>query len=345
MAMRFKILILSFFSATLFSCETVIDDIPLSRFPDLQEKLVLTSFLCPQDTMIYVSLGKSVPLFGSGNRDTSKVLIFSGDTMSFARVNNFVPDALITIGNGSAVVVLKFNTKTNFYEIPRRSFRIEAGKSYTLKARSGTMEVESTTTIPLERVRINNLQIRPFTQITSSFFERDTNTGYQLQFNWQDVTGQTNYYKIFGEMAYQQIEPVIKFINNKEEISFTEKTKYSYFRWPNEQNSSIRNYYTDQNADGNIFKVDAVNLFENISRYKTQSGTYKSQRIPDADKIIRVQLSHISKEFYDYQKSLTEHNRTDDNPFAEPVQVYSNVKNGFGCVAGYNRTEVVVRTK
>jgi hypothetical protein len=169
--------------------------------------------------------------------------------------------------------------------------------------------------------------------------------GFQLQFNWQDVMGQTNYYKIFGEMAYQQIEPVIKFINNKEEISFTEKTKYSYFRWPNEQNSSIRNYYTDQNADGNIFKVDAVNLFENISRYKTQSGTYKSQRIPDADKIIRVQLSHISKEFYDYQKSLTEHNRTDDNPFAEPVQVYSNVKNGFGCVAGYNRTEVVVRTK
>ena len=345
MAIKFKILILSLFSAILFSCETVIDDIPLSRFPDLQEKLVLTSFLCPQDTMIYVSLGKSVPLFGSGNLDTNKVLIFTGDSVNFVRVNNYVPDALITISDGSAVAVLKFNTKNKFYEIPRRTFRIEAGKSYTVKARSGTLEVEATTSIPVERVRINNLQIRPFSQITSSFFERDTNTGYQLQFNWQDVAGQTNFYKIFGEMAYEQIEPVVKYINNKEEISFAEKTKYSYFRWPNEQNSGIRNYYTDQNADGNIFKVDAVNLFENISRYNTQSGTYKSERIPDSDKVIRVQLANISKEFYDYQKSLTEHNRTDDNPFAEPVQVYTNVKNGFGCVAGYNRTEVVVRTK
>jgi len=295
--------------------------------------------------MIYVSLGKSVPLFGSGNLDTDKVLTFTADSANIVKVNTFVTDGLVTISDGSTVTVLKFNTKTKFYEVPRRTFRIEAGKTYTLKARSGKMEVEATTTIPLERVRINNLKIKPFTQISSSFFERDTNTGYQLQFNWQDVAGQTNYYKIFGEMAYQQIEPVIKFINNKEEISFAEKTKYSYFRWPNEQNSSIRNYYTDQNADGNIFEVDAVNLFENISRFNTQSGKYKSKRIPDSDKVIRVQLSHISKEFYDYQKSLTEHNRTDDNPFAEPVQVYTNVKNGFGCVAGYNRTEVVVRTK
>lgn len=146
-------------------------------------------------------------------------------------------------------------------------------------------------------------------------------------------------------MTYQQIEPVVKYKDNKEEISFVEKTKYSYFRWPNEQNSGIRNYYTDQNADGNLLKVDAVNLFENISRYNTQSGTYKSEKIPDSEKVIRVQLSNISKEFYDYQKSLSEHNRSDDNPFAEPVQVYTNVKNGFGCVAGYNRTEVVVRTK
>jgi hypothetical protein len=88
-----------------------------------------------------------------------------------------------------------------------------------------------------------------------------------------------------------------------------------------------------------------INLIENRSIFRTKSGTYKSETVPDSDKIIRVQLSNISKEFYDYQKSLTEHNRTDDNPFAEPIQVYTNVKNGFGCVAGYNRTETVVGTK
>lgn len=345
MRKKFNIFIISYLSIIFFSCETIIDDIPLSRFPDLQEKLVMTSFLCPQDTMIYVSLGKSIPLFGSGKIDTTKVLIYTGDSANFVRVNNYVSDAIVSISDGAKTAQLKFNSKLKFYEISRLDFRIEAGKTYALIAKSGNLEVEATTQIPIERVRINNLQVRPFTQITSTFFERDTNTGYQLQFSWQDAAGEENYYKIFGEMTYLQIEPLIKYSNNKEEVSFIEKTKYSYFRWPNEQNSGLRSYYTDKNANGNIFKIEAVNLFESKSIHNTPSGRYKSVTVPDSEKIIRVQLSNISKEFYDYQKSLSEHNRTDDNPFAEPIQVYTNVRNGFGCVAGYNRSEVVVRTK
>jgi hypothetical protein len=342
---RLLTFLLGTLTAISISCETIVDDITLSRFPDLQEKLVLTSFLCPQDTMIYVSLGKSVPLFGTAQVDTTQFLLNDGDSVNIIRLNNYVSDAVVTISDGSNLAVLKFNPSHKFYEIPRRIFRIEAGKTYVVKARSSTMEVEASTKIPIERVRINNLQTRPFVQITSSFFDKDTNTGYQLQFSWQDVAGEENYYKVFGELAYRQIEPQIKYIDGKEEISFVEKTKYSYLRWPNERNTNLRSYYTDKNADGNLFKIDAVNLFENRRTFNTQSGRYRSEPVPEADKIIRIQLSNISKEFYDYQKSLSEHNRTDDNPFAEPIQVYTNVKNGFGCVAGYNRTEVVVRTK
>lgn len=342
---KFNTFIISLLSIIFFSCETIIDDIPLSRFPDLQEKLVMTSFLCPQDTMIYVSLGKSIPLFGSGKIDTTKVLIYTGDSANFVRVNNYVSNAIVSISDGAKTAVLKFNTKHKFYEISRRDFRVEAGKTYTLNAKSGNLEVYATTEIPVERVRINNLQVRPFTQITSTFFERDTNVGYQLEFYWQDTAAEENYYKIFGELTYRQIEPSIRYVNNKEEISFIEKTKYSYFRWPNEQNSGLRSYFTDKNANGNVFKIDAVNLFENRSTYNTSSGRYKSETVPDSDKTIRVQLCNISKEFYDYQKSLSEHNRTDDNPFAEPIQVYTNVKNGFGCVAGYNKHEVRITTK
>lgn len=342
---KFNVFIISYLSIIFLSCETIIDDIPLSRFPDLQEKLVMTSFLCPQDTMIYVSLGKSIPLFGTGKIDTTKVLIYTGDSANFLRVNNYVSDAIVSISDGIKGSILKFNPKHKFYEISRRDFRIESGKTYTIKAKSGNLEVEASTKIPSQRVRINNLQIRPFMQITSTFFEKDTNIGYQLQFDWLDIAGESNYYKVFGEMTYQQLEPVIKNVENKEEVSIVEKTKYAYFRWPNEQSSAVRSYYKDQNADGNQFKIGAVNFFENRSIFRTKSGTYKSETVPDSDKIIRVQLSNISKEFYDYQKSLSEHNRTDDNPFAEPIQVYTNVKNGFGCVAGYNRTETVVGTK
>ena len=345
MKSRINILIFSTLSVFMISCETIIDDIPLSRFPDLEEKLVMTSFLNPQDNVIYVSLGKSIPLFGTGKFDTTKVLVSKTDTATLVRVNNYVADAQMTISDGLKTASLKFNTFLKFYEVSRVDFRIEAGKTYTIKAQSGKLSVEASTKIPEQRINIKNLVIKPFAQITSSFFEKDTSMGYQLQFNWQDIGNEENYYKIFGELTYRQFEPSIKYTDGNEEITYLEKTKYSYLQWPNRQNSSFKSYFTDKNADGNIFKIDAVNLMEDRSKLKLKSVTYNSVNIPDYDKTVRVQLLHISKELYEYQKSISDYNRTDDNPFAEPIQVFTNVKGGFGCVAGFNRTEVRITTK
>ena len=49
-----------------------------------------------------------------------------------------------------------------------------------------------------------------------------------------------------------------------------------------------------------------------------------------------VHVQHLSKEFYTYLKYLKLYNHYHDNPFAEPVPVYSNIKNGIGIFAGLN---------
>lgn len=49
-----------------------------------------------------------------------------------------------------------------------------------------------------------------------------------------------------------------------------------------------------------------------------------------------VHIQKLSKDFYNYLKYLKLHNHYRDNPFAEPVPVYSNVQNGAGIFASFN---------
>jgi len=49
-----------------------------------------------------------------------------------------------------------------------------------------------------------------------------------------------------------------------------------------------------------------------------------------------IHVQRLSKDLYNYLKYLELYNFYRDNPIAEPVQVYSNVKNGAGIFAGFN---------
>jgi hypothetical protein len=49
---------------------------------------------------------------------------------------------------------------------------------------------------------------------------------------------------------------------------------------------------------------------------------------------VRVYLHNISKSYYYYRNSLELYQSASGNPFAQPVQVYSNIENGFGVFAG-----------
>ena len=49
---------------------------------------------------------------------------------------------------------------------------------------------------------------------------------------------------------------------------------------------------------------------------------------------LRFYLHNISQDYYYYRRSLELYNQSSDNPFAQPVQVYSNIENGFGIFAG-----------
>ena len=49
---------------------------------------------------------------------------------------------------------------------------------------------------------------------------------------------------------------------------------------------------------------------------------------------LSIYLHNISKSYYYYRISLELYQNASGNPFAQPVQVFSNIENGFGVFAG-----------
>lgn len=338
-----KTLALIALTYSLLSCETLVDDLPLSRFPELKEKLVLTSFISPQDTVIFVSLNKSVPLFESQKLDTTKIKLPNGDSTFYLRFTDIVKNAEVYISDGVKTEVLKFEDNTSFYKISAQKFPIIAGKTYTITARSEGLEVSGTTTIPIKKVDIKNLVLSEKLDIRDSFYGKDSILSFQIDFSWKDVPNENNYYKINGELSYLSIDPISTYVENKVKVEYVEKVKYTYLAINNTYGASRGQYYTDKDADGNDFKISNATLTQYPTLAISNNEVFKSKPAKNANKTIKLQLLNISKEFYEYQISLFDFFQAENNPFSEPAPVYTNIKNGLGCVAGFNTNEVIIK--
>lgn len=54
------------------------------------------------------------------------------------------------------------------------------------------------------------------------------------------------------------------------------------------------------------------------------------------ERVFWVQVRYVSEAYFRHLESALLHEQTQDNPFAEPASVYSNVRNGYGIFAGYS---------
>lgn len=63
------------------------------------------------------------------------------------------------------------------------------------------------------------------------------------------------------------------------------------------------------------------------------------------DEYMGVQLSNLSEESYKGLKAISQQSLASNDPFAEPVKVFSNVKGGYGLVAGIGDSTAVTQLK
>jgi len=332
--------LLPFLSLFLFSCDSLRNEVDPNRLNKEAAKLVVTGFISPQDTVLAVQVNRSVPVLGQSNaiRD--------------------VANATVTIRDGSQSVTLRYavnynRQNVNLYWASARSFPIVAGKTYTLTVETPNgQKATGQCTVPA-RAPIPELQLdsavvsRGFASFGTNGRQDVYTKEYTVRARWFDIGGQRNYYRVAGLFQYQATPPASSTAVNPviiQTVSF------------NANFSNSGTVADSPSTDGGLL-TSRESVFYRPNQNFIVSGPTGTTVTSQADasqlqlgKLLRfgvltISLLHTDEMYYRYHDAISRQQDTGDNPFAEPVQIPTNISDGLGCFAGYNRSVVVLRVK
>lgn len=141
----------------------------------------------------------------------------------------------------------------------------------------------------------------------------------EIQIQFTDPAGEDNYYAV-------RVDFLTK-------ISFQpgDTVEYIYPLFTStldqivQQGREYEHLFSGQSFDGNRYTLSLY------TEYGIDFG--------DPNARVRVYLFSLSREAYLYDLSLRQYSDTADNPFAEPVTVFSNIEGGYGIFALRSATE------
>lgn len=283
----------------LSSCEQTIT-IPI---PDNGRKITLNSILYA-DSSVVVRLHESKHILSSSGGYHS---IVDADVTLFE--NNTEIGKLTIEGNSD------YYGDFSYYTIDHQ---LKAGNVYSIEATTGELgTVISKCTIPTP-VQIDNIKVEKSNNTDPFGYSTER---HDFELNFSDPEGIENFY--FLELK----------VNDS----------YSYYDDITQEEVFVENYFY-VNIDSNDPAANAVYNYESgliiadeyfdgkdyTFYFHTTDSWYGSDQL----KKFYVKFHSISKEYYYYLKSFEQHKDALYDPFAEPVQVYSNIENGFGIMAG-----------
>ena len=203
----------------------------------------------------------------------------------------------------------------------------QPNQSYTLEASaSGYESVNATNSIP------SAVPIYQLDTVTST--NNDGETILEATITFQDPPNISNYYMLevfVTGMYYDEWEQDSIEIREPLQISCDDINveTVNRFNFGGFENTYLYLMLKDQNFDGENYALTftVINYAE----------------LKDMDLFGEIRLVNTSEEYFNYLKSFNMYQRTINNPFATPVQVYSNVNNGMGIFAGGTLTSWTVQ--
>lgn len=230
---------------------------------------------------------------------------------------------VMVYGDDGSVLKLEHDTLGYF---THDSYPVE-GRKYRIVAKADRLaDVEAEMTMP-RSVKIKDAKW------DSSGVANDPNAFYaklKLDLTFDDPADEKNYYSVFVGIVYT--------------ITYQRPTD------PAPRTDTATSFY-----DAVILDPAFTTEDERRTRFSDATFNGKTYTAPlEANfyaspgyKLLKVELrlTTISDECYKYDESRSLYNETDGDPFAQPVQIYTNVSNGFGVFGGnsidvksYNRT-------
>ncbi|HEY3371129.1 MAG TPA: DUF4249 domain-containing protein [Prolixibacteraceae bacterium] len=209
----------------------------------------------------------------------------------------------------------------------------KAGQHYRMVVSSNGRQVEAETTIPAKvevmsidtssnsggfGARTIHFKIRIKDTPGEDYYRIVVTNENMVQVSDQNEAKTRRYFVSSNQSPLNSEDPVFKSVyNNLGDDLLDMGPQNSYYIFPDD-------YFKDQEYSVHL---DASN---NLYYF----GGYGNNKVIYDHYIVHVQ--RLSKDLYAYLKYLKLYENYRENPFAEPVAVYSNVKNGTGIFAGFN---------
>ncbi len=292
----------------LFSCEQPVDLNIQTPAPKL---VVISNFTAQSDLRVRVTSSK--PVITSGQTDfiyDADVALYQGDRfLQDLRLINDPEDP--------------YYTTAQFYPGP--------GLEYTIRVSApGYASVEGKSSIP-EQVVISQLQIADL-----SIQKEAKGSLYRLNYNvnlgFADREHEKNYYHLtlFQEFfSFESIDGDTLLSNRRER-----RLRFD----PNSGNNLQVVHY-----DGSIlFEDTPFNGRQQTFSLPVEIRYPADREIPGQ---LVAELRVVTEEYYLFHTSLSRQQQTPDQPYADPVILYNNIKNGHGIFAGYSSSIASVEVR
>jgi hypothetical protein len=258
------------------------------KLPTQEEKLVVTCFISPADTVLTAVVRSSSPKYNVRKSNS----IVEGIT-----------NAEVIISSDQGTGKFNYDKTSACYTLSPTDFAIFPGKKYFLTVKTPDGKQTSANTI----VPSDTLPIKQF-EVKMNYNEDSTQLDMNTLGEVAAIKGRTNYVAIFFRQIYVPSDTSIY-----SDYDPYENMGYGTF---DDDEKQPHDSFVFQSRDGG---------------YSGQS--YFTQFYSD------FWVLNCSKEFYLYNRSLQLASEVNDNPFGDPVFVYSNMDKGFGCFGAYMITK------
>lgn len=220
---------------------------------------------------------------------------------------------------GNRLAKLK-ETETGIYEA---NVKPQAGKEYTIKvSKEGFETVTATDHIPVNSAKITKYEA------SQGFYSESNRREYLTLSLWIDDPAGKDFYEIYGTQK-------ITIYTNQGDTLTSENVLHF---------SSSDPIFTDYVLNSEFLYFDDK-LFEGEVRKITFKASlddwYCTEQCVETEKIT-VYLRKVSESYFNYKDTNALQREIREGPFAEPVIIYNNIKNGFGIFAGYRTSTFVI---
>jgi hypothetical protein len=233
-------------------------------------------------------------------------------------VTNAVP---VIYENGTPIETLVYDPSTETYISPGNK-KARAGFSYSIRVTApGFKEVDGQSTFP------SASEILEVKWVKQARTNSDGSLVDDITIKFADPGGEKNFYQVQLQKedgwrgSFQYISCIsttdkdIEILGGDDDPTETENCH---------DNSKL--LMRDVNFNGSIKQLK-ISVWSNmLQEYTDQNGNVRRPYI---------KLYRITEDQFKYIKSMGIYENTNENPFAEPVNIYSNIKNGYGIFATY----------